>query len=55
MEMRIVPNVTEFSATFYDGSEYKEEAVANAKMMNINITLNQQNITIPVARTIDNT
>lgn len=55
MEMRIVPNVTEFSATFYDGSEYKEEVVANAKMMNINITLNQQNITIPVARTIDNT
>ena len=55
MEMRIVPNVTEFSATFYDGSEYKEEAVANAKMMNINITLNQQNIIIPVARTIDNT
>ncbi len=55
MEMRLLSNVTEFSATFYDGSEYKEDAVANAKMMNINITLNQQQITIPVARTIDNT
>lgn len=55
MEMRLLSNVTEFSATFYDGSEYKENAVANAKMMNINITLNQQQITIPVARTIDNT
>lgn len=55
MEMRILSNVTEFSAAFYDGNEYKDEVIANAKMMNINITLNEQKITIPVARTIDNT
>ena len=55
MEMRIIPNVTEFSATFYDGSEYKEDAVSNAKMMNITLKINEQQIVIPVARTIDNT
>lgn len=55
MEMRIIPNVTEFSATFYDGSEYKEDAVPNAKMMNITLKINEQQIVIPVARTMDNT
>ena len=55
MEMRIIPNVTEFSATFYDGSEYKEDAVSNAKMMNITLKINEQQIVIPVARTMDNT
>ena len=55
MEMRIIPNVTEFSATFYDGSEYKDDAVSNAKMMNITLKINEQQIVIPVARTMDNT
>lgn len=55
MEMRIIPNVTEFSASFYDGTEYKEDAVANAKMMNITLKINEQQIVIPVARTMDNT
>lgn len=55
MEMRIIPNVTEFSATFYDGTEYKEDAVSNAKMMNITLKINKQQIVIPVARTMDNT
>lgn len=55
MEMRIIPNVTEFSATFYDGTEYKEDAVSNAKMMNITLKINEQQIVIPVARTMDNT
>ncbi len=55
MEMRIMPNVTEFSATFYDGVEYKEDVIPNAKMFNIKLKLNEQEIIIPVARTIDNT
>ncbi len=55
MEMRILPNASELSATFYDGSEYKEDAVANAKMFNISLKINEQLITIPVARTMDNT
>lgn len=55
MEMRIIPNVTEFSASFYDGTEYKEDAVSNAKMMNITLKINEQQIVIPVARTMDNT
>ncbi len=55
MEMRIIPNVTEFSATFYNGSEYKEDVVSNAKMLNIALKINEQQIFIPVARTMDNT
>ena len=55
MEMRIIPNVTEFSASFYHGTEYKEDAVSNAKMMNITLKINEQQIVIPVARTMDNT
>lgn len=55
MEMRIISNVTEFSASFYDGTEYKEDAVSNAKMMNITLKINEQQIVIPVARTMDNT
>lgn len=55
MEMRIIPNVTELSATFYDGTEYKDEAVTNAKMLNITLVINEQQMVIPVARTMDNT
>lgn len=55
MEMRIIPNVTEFSVTFYDGTEYKEDAIANAKLLNITVKINKQQIIIPVARTMDNT
>ncbi len=55
MEMRLMPDVEELSATFYNGSEYKEDVVTNAKMMNITLKINEQIVTIPVARTVDNT
>ncbi len=55
MEMRILPNVDELSALFYDGTEYKETVSANAKMINITLKINNQLVTIPVARTMDNT
>ena len=43
--------------TYYidDGIEYKEDVAANAKMMNITVKINEQQIVIPVARTMDNT
>ncbi len=44
-----------YKATFYDGTEYKEDVAANAKMMNITVKINEQQIVIPVVRTMDNT
>lgn len=55
MEMRIMPNVEELSALFYDGTEYKENVVTNAKMINVTMKINGIIVTIPLARTMDNT
>lgn len=54
MEMRIIPNVTDFKAEFYNGTEFREETVGDAKIMNIKITIDNTTSTIPVARTMDN-
>lgn len=55
MEMKLIPNVTDLKATFYTGSEFREETVTDAKIMNVSITFDNRTATIPVARTMDNT
>lgn len=53
MEMPILPNVTDMKLEFFDGNEYKEEAVRNAKVFRITFTINGSPIRILAARTVD--
>ena len=54
MEMRILPNVSNLDFSFYDGSNYTESIKPNAKMMNLTLDINNRQVTIPIARTMDN-
>ena len=54
MEMRLLPNADNLKVTFYDGSTYVETVKPNAKMINIELTLSDSHVVIPVARTMDN-
>ncbi|MBQ3033491.1 MAG: prepilin-type N-terminal cleavage/methylation domain-containing protein [Deferribacterales bacterium] len=54
MEMPLLPNVTHMTIEFYNGDEYKEEAVRNAKVIRLTITVNGSPIQVLAARTVDN-
>lgn len=54
MEMRIIPDVSDMKVYFYDGSEYKESVINDAKMVNIEFIVNGVPLTVPAVRTMDN-
>ena len=54
MEMKLLPAVTEIKVEFFDGDEYQNEVVNNAKVFKVTLTINNSPIKILAARTVDN-
>jgi len=46
MKMKLIPKVTDMVITFYDGNEYKEDLIADAKIINIEFTINGEKIVV---------
>ncbi len=51
MDMRLIPNVTELDYLFYDGIEYVEETKASARLIKVNMVVEDNNISVLAART----